>query len=128
MLLELDQLVERAGYCVIRDESNRESILVTGRKIRAEALSSSDFRRFKPFEPMTLPGYVRVRIDDEHHLGIWHDPTRPELQNADLDQTVPFQVSVVNAVPLPPKHKAPSIRDILAGCTDLLTLCSQQTN
>ena len=120
MILELNQLVERAGYCVIRDEANRESILVTGRRIRAEALSSSDFRRFKPYEPMTLPGYIRVRVDDDHHLGIWHDPTRPELQNGDLEQTTPFQVSVVNAVPKAARFSA---KDILESCTDLLMLC-----
>jgi hypothetical protein len=119
MILELDQLEDRVAYCVIRDEANRESIIVRGRDIKAQALRSPDFRRFGPHQAMSLTGYVRVRVNDDCHLGVWLDPTRPELHDGETETIKPLAVETVNAT-----AKKFTLLDALTNCRYLLDLCS----
>jgi hypothetical protein len=120
MILELEHLVDTATYCVIRDEDNRESVMASGRRIKAQALTCSDFKRFKPFQMVSLAGYLRLRVNDEVHLGIWRDPSRPELQ-ADGGKP-PLTVAIVNAVP-----KTRTVADTLYGCRDLINRWAMQS-
>lgn len=117
--MNLDQLQDRAVYCVIRDEANRESIVALGSEIKSRASSNPDFRRFKKGELMTLPGYVRVHVNATYYLGIWLDPTRPELQDGESEWPETTRVAVVNATP-----KKRSMLDTLTSCTYLTDLCS----
>jgi hypothetical protein len=127
--VELSELDDNTAYGVIRDARNRESILVSGRKIRqimagewrdTTYLAASDFQRFKPAENFGLPDYVRLRVNDQIHLGIWRDPSRPELQYAETERhSQPIFVPQVNAV----RREKPGILDMLSDCSRLLALC-----
>ena len=99
--IELTQLDPQVAYCVIRDNSPqaRESILVMGSKILREALSCSDLQKFRPNASLGMNGYVRIRVNDTTHLGIWADPTRPELMGGETENTKMFHVETINAVP-----------------------------
>lgn len=106
--IDLNCLDDRSNYCVIRNAHNRESIVASGRRIKlllsgeirgTEFLSLADFQKFKPHESLTLVDYVRIRVDENLHLGVWLDPTRPELQTAGTERTSrPMAVPEVNAV------------------------------
>lgn len=90
--LTADKLDPHTMYCVVSDISMRESVLATGRRIRAEAETTRDFRRFQPLEPIWRD-YVRLDCG-KFVLAIWRDPTRPEL-NVGEDRGEPLVV--VNA-------------------------------
>ena len=126
MIIDLNQLDDRAAYCVIRDEANRESIIVNGRLVKTHAEDSPDFKRFSQREIIALPGYARVRVHDDCFLGVWLDPWRPELRGGDVAHPEPTRVSAVNATPRPSvAGKWNSwIVDELKTCTGLLSLCS----
>lgn len=127
--INLSDLDDLAGYCVIRDAHKRESIIASGRKIKmllegdlknTEYLSASDFQRFKPAESLGLPDYVRVDVDGDQHIGIWLDPTRPELQAGETERrNNVIAVSQVNALRAAP----PSLIELLSDHRRLLALC-----
>lgn len=76
-LPSVDCLTPGVCYCVMRDPVMRESIVVAGGIIQAEAETSRDFRRYAVEEPLPWD-YVRV-LCGKFALAIWRDPTRPEL-------------------------------------------------
>lgn len=96
MAIKLDDLVDGVAYCVVRDVSNRESIVSNGRYIKRMHKTSRDFQHFRHHEGM-WPSYVSLDCG-EYCFAIWVDPTRPELN----DGTMPVieRIELVDAVGL----------------------------
>ncbi len=96
--IDLSTLDPRVSYCVLRDIQNRESIIASGRDIQRGWHANRDFQHFRTTEPWISQfeaTYVRVaRGADDHVLGLWRDPTRPEL-NADRCDAAPAELHTV---------------------------------
>lgn len=88
-MIKLTDLNPRTAYCIVRDTVMRETIVVHGRTILAEARTSRDFQRFKVADPLWTD---TEKIDcGDFFLGVWRDPTRPEL-NVRAEVQAPVEV------------------------------------
>ncbi len=115
-MIQLESLEDRVGYNVIRNEHNCESIILSGRAIKRQPIDNPDFKYFKPDEAMFLHPYVRVCMPNGLHIGVWLDPTRPELRDGEIEPLFPpMSVDIVNAV-----VSIPQTARVLDGCINLI--------
>ncbi len=96
-MIDVSQLDDRVCYCVLRDMSNRESILMHGHAIkRAATVRNMDVQRLRHDEGL-WDTYVRATCGD-FHIGIWRDPTRPELNQVEREPVLAPLVTVPSPV------------------------------
>ena len=79
--LTLDDLQDLKGYTPIKDSSNGESLLCTGRYIKKHWADKLDFEHYITEYAAVLPGYVLVQCDERTWIAVWQDPTLPELND-----------------------------------------------
>ena len=114
-MITLDSLVDRTAYCVVRDDSNRESIVMSGAAIKAGWKASRDIQRFVTRSAMQMPGYVAVSCPEGLWLGVWMNTLCPELADPDvvppyrpreLSQVIGKKAAVVFSMPNQPLAEA----------------------